>query len=75
MAKHKAQAVPQGDQLFTRADYDALRAARRRLNDLVQKLDKAEACGADCQALRQIVAETDRQAANIELHFMTPPPA
>ena len=62
------------DQLFTRADYDQLRLHRRKLNDLLQKIDKAQACGVGCDFIRAQRDETDAQLAAIEQHFMTPPP-
>lgn len=64
----------ESDPLFTRADYDQLRAARRRLNDLLTTIDKAQACGIACDFIRQQRDEVDAQLAAIEQHFMTPPP-
>lgn len=72
MAKAK-MAAPTG--IFTRADYESLRTARRSLSDLVGKLDKARACGVDCAMFEQMRTEIDQQLAQIEMHFMTPPPS
>lgn len=66
--------APSSDQLFTREDYDQLRLHRRRLGDLLQKIDKATACGVACDFIKQQRDETDAQLAAIEQHFMTPPP-
>lgn len=63
-----------GDPLFTRQDFETLRAERRRLNDWLSKADKAEACGVDCQFLRAQRDSIDAQLSAIEQHFMTPPP-
>lgn len=71
MAKQRDQSV---DQLFTRDDYDVLRLHRRKLNDLLTKIDKAKACGVACDFIEQQRAETDKQLEAIEQHFMTPPP-
>lgn len=62
------------DQLFTLDDYNLLRAARRRLNDVVQLADKATACGVACDFIKQQRDEVDAQLAAIEQHFMTPAP-
>lgn len=61
-------------QLFTRSDYETLRRERQRLNDLLTKFDKAEACGVDCAFLRATRDSVDSQLAAIQQHFMTPPP-
>lgn len=60
--------------LFTRGDYELLRRERRRLNDLIPKLEKAQACGVACESFRSMRDEIDTQLAAIEQHFMTPPP-
>lgn len=71
MAKAKYAADPG---MFTLADYQALRSARRNLNDLLGKIDRAKACGVDCSQYEQMRQEIDAQLAAIEQHFMTPPP-
>lgn len=71
MAKSKIS-VPSG--IFTAADYQSLRTARRSLNDLLSKLDKARACGVDCSMYEQMRQDLDAQLAAIEQHFMTPAP-
>jgi hypothetical protein len=60
--------------LFTHADYKALMEARRRLNEQIQVHDKAQACGINCDALRGIRDNIDKQLEAIQHHFMTPPP-
>lgn len=62
------------DQLFTRDDYDQLRLHRRRLNDLLQRIDKATACGVACDFIKSQRDEADAQLAAIEQYFMTPTP-
>jgi hypothetical protein len=69
----KAQTAT-GDAMFTRADYDHLRLHRRRLTELLGKIDKAKACGIACDFIEQQRKETDAQLEAIEQHFMTPPP-
>lgn len=71
MAKAKSSAAPG---LFSAQDYSDLRAARLKLANLVQKMDKARACGADCSAFDDARKSLDDQLAAIELHFMTPAP-
>jgi hypothetical protein len=68
----RSQQVPG---LFTAADYQALRSTRRNLNDMIIKMDKAQACGLDCTAWRQARDSIDAQLAQIEQLFMSPPPA
>lgn len=60
--------------MFTAQDYHNLRAARRNLNDLLTKIDKAKACGVDCDQYEQMRQQIDGQLAAIQQHFMTPPP-
>lgn len=62
------------DQLFTLTDYNLLRTHRRRLNDLLGKIDKATACGVACDFIKAQRDEVEAQLAAIEQHFMTPPP-
>ena len=68
----RARAAESG--MFTKADYETLVAERRRLNDLITTMDKAEACGVSCAVFRQQVADIDAQLQAIQTHFMTPPP-
>lgn len=62
------------DALFTKADYNTLRLHRRKMNDLLHMIDKAEACGIACDFIRQQRDAVDKQLEAIEQHFMTPPP-
>jgi hypothetical protein len=41
---------------------------------MIQRLDKAQACGVDCAIFRQQRDELDQQLSQIQQHFMTPPP-
>lgn len=70
----KKAAVQQQSGLYTRGDYELLLQERRRLNDLIHTLDKAEACGIDCVMYRQMRDEIDKQLEAIQTHFMSPPP-
>ena len=60
--------------MFSKADYETLVRTRRDLNDMIQRLDKAQACGVDCAIFRQQRDELDQQLSQIQQHFMTPPP-
>ena len=62
------------ESLFTKQDYEQLRIHRRKMNDLLNFLDKATACGIACDFIRGQRDEVDAQLAAIETHFMTPPP-
>lgn len=72
MAKRTQQTNVQG--LFDGNDYRMLLEARRRLNGLIDMLDKAQACGINCDTLRAMRASIDQQLEQIQHHFMTPPP-
>ena len=71
MAKRGVVAEPG---LFTRADYEVLMRERRRLNDLIAVLDKAQACGVECSAFREMRNKIDEQLSMIQAHFMNPIP-
>lgn len=73
VAKSKSGGSVDG-QLYSKQDYEVLRAERRALNDWLTIADKAEACGVECQFLRSQRDSMDSQLAAIEQHFMTPPP-
>jgi hypothetical protein len=73
MAK-KTASPGAADPLFTRQDYETLRRERRRLNDLIEMCDRAEACGIDVGIYRTMRSEIDGQLSAIETHFMSPPP-
>ena len=59
---------------FTRADFDLLKTEQRRLTDLLPVLDRAEQCGVECQAFREVAREFLTRLGLIEKNFMTPPP-
>ncbi len=69
------QSIDPSEALYTHADYVQLRTHRARLNKLLHQIDKAKACGIACDFIEQQRAEVDNQLAQIEQHFMTPPPA
>jgi hypothetical protein len=60
--------------VYDAQDYAQLRAARASLNDIIDKLTKARACGVDCSMYEQMRSDLDNQLAAIQQHFMTPPP-
>lgn len=60
--------------MFTREDYDKLRAALRDLHDAQLVIDKAEGCGIECEGFKQIKSELQDFLLAIEREFMTPPP-
>lgn len=62
------------DQLYDKEQHKLLLQERRRLNDLIQTLDKASACGIDCTMYRQMRDEIDKQLEAIQVNFMTPAP-
>lgn len=66
-----ADVVPR---VFTREDYEQVRKAQRDLHDASIVMDKAEACGIDVSALRQIKDELMDFLVSIEKEFMSPPP-
>lgn len=70
----KSTKMQPADQLFTRDDYEILRAAHRRMNEFLGLHDKAVACGVACDFIRNQRDEVDAQLAAIEQHFMTPAP-
>lgn len=59
---------------FTKRDYDKLKMAERTIHDLLPNLDKAEACGVDCEQLRSYVTGFSQVLQAIERNFMTPAP-
>lgn len=63
-----------GDQLFGKDDYNQLRAHRRKMNDLLNKIDKAQACGIACDFIKAQRDEVESQLAAIEQYFMSPAP-
>lgn len=62
------------EQVLTKSHYDMLRAAQRRLHDLLPFVDKAESCGFDCQPYRQAHADFGQQIEKLLTEFFTPPP-
>ena len=72
MSRKKSD-MPSG--LFTREHYDTLHTERRKLNDLIATLDKAEQCGVNCDAYRAMRQDVDNQLAAIQQHFMNPVPS
>ena len=61
--------------LLTREKFEELREAQRRANELVEALDAAEQCGADCEVFREVNAEQLRRLQEIERQFFSPPPS
>jgi hypothetical protein len=59
---------------FDREDFQKLKDAQRQLNDLLSVMDRAEACGTDCQVFREVTREYLERLMNIEREFMNPPP-
>lgn len=53
----------------------AIKEAQRRLHDLVETLAAAEACGLQCQDLRQIHADFLSKLQAIEQHFFPHQPS
>jgi CHASE2 domain-containing sensor protein len=70
-----AQHADSPDALFDQSQYKIMRLHRRKMNDLLRTLEKAQACGIACDFIRQQRDEVEQQLAAIEQHFMTPPPA
>lgn len=56
-------------QFLTQRHIDALTEAERQLRDKLPILDKAEACGINCQGYRQLMHDKLEQIAKIKLHF------
>jgi len=71
MAKQKTISSPG---MFGAAEHQALRTARKSLNELIGKMDRARACGADCSQIEVARQSIDDQLAQIEALFMTPAP-
>jgi hypothetical protein len=61
--------------IYTAQDYEILKRERRRLNDMIGLMDRAEACGVSCDTFRAMRDSLDQQLAAIEVNFMTPAPA
>lgn len=59
---------------FSRADWERLTAAQRKIADSLEEFDRAERCGVDCQQLRQIAADLATQLEAIQREYMTPAP-
>lgn len=50
-------------------DYANLTRVESNMNNLWQDIDKLESCGADCQALRAVIADSQNRIANMKKHF------
>lgn len=50
-------------------DYSNLNRVERNLNTLFETIDKLESCGADCQALRAVIADSQHRISNMKKHF------
>ena len=61
-------------QIFDKSHYRVLKESQRTLHDLLAVLDSADACGMDCQDLRQAHADFAGKLSQIEAQFFTPPP-
>lgn len=61
-------------QIYTRQQWEQLKAAQRQVHDLQITLDKMEACDMDCQAFRALSQDLSRRFALIERNFMSPTP-
>jgi hypothetical protein len=72
MTRKAKSDLPSG--LFTKQHYEMLISERRKLNDLIGTLDRAEQCGVDCATYRAMRTDIDNQLAAIQQHFMTPAP-
>jgi len=64
--------IPDTRPVFSRADYDTLKDAQRAISELLPRFDRAAACGVNCEAMRQYIADTHRQLLEIEAQWMTP---
>lgn len=54
---------------LTKQQLADLNAAERQLVELQQAADKAEACGDDCRAHKQNIANALERIRNYKLHF------
>lgn len=50
-------------------DYANLTRVEANMNNLWGDIDKLESCGADCQALRAVIADSQNRIANMKKHF------
>lgn len=66
--------MTQDQVIFDRSQYDQLRAGLERLGRLVEVMDKAEACGINCEGFRGVHDHLSQQLEAIERNFMSPPP-
>lgn len=56
--------------VFTRQQLELLKKSQRELHDLLPEIDKAEDCGIECSAFREIAHRLSDQLARIEQSFM-----
>lgn len=73
MAKRKTHRGKH-DGIFTAVDLAALKKAETDLHATLAMMDDAEACGVECQAMREVIASLQGQLSEIEKRFMTPAP-
>lgn len=62
------------DTIYSRADFNNLKDAQRRLHDLLPIVDDAETCGIECQEYRHWINELLEFTQRLEQKFMSPPP-
>jgi hypothetical protein len=48
-----------------------LKQAQRNIHDILPELDKAEACGIECQQYRQLVADTQQRIESLLTYYGT----
>lgn len=58
-------------QLFDRTDFDRLVTAERLLHDLLPKIDKAAACGIECDGYREIQKNALEMLATIKRQYFS----
>lgn len=60
---------------LTSADLQALDNAQRELRGALEKIEKAEACGIDCQVFRQMYEDTNQRIDKFREVYSQVPPA
>lgn len=57
------------DQILDKQHYTAIKAAQRKLHDLIDELAKADACGIQCDDLRQVHSEFSDMLTKMEQQY------